>query len=49
MSKNTELTKVLEVLKKDYGWKDDFEIDFTQRELVNNVITIVKKMNYITC
>jgi hypothetical protein len=40
-----EFTEVLGVLKDVYGWNDTNELTEIQAELVNDVISVVKKLN----
>ena len=44
MKKNKEFTEVLGILEDVYGWNDTSEITDIQAELVNDVISIVKKL-----
>ncbi len=44
MTKNKEFTEVLGVLEDVYGWNDTNELTDIQAELVNDVISVVKKL-----
>lgn len=44
ITKNKEFTDVLRILEDVYGWNDTNEITETQAELVNDVISVVKKL-----
>ena len=45
MTKNKEFTEVLGILEDVYGWSDTNELTEMQAELVNDVISIVKKLS----
>ena len=44
MTKNEEFTEILGILKDVYGWNDTNELTGIQAELVNDVISVVKKL-----
>lgn len=44
MTKNEEFTEVLSILEDVYGWNDTNELTDIQTELVNDVISVVKKL-----
>jgi hypothetical protein len=44
MTKNKEFTEVLGILEDVYGWNDTNELTEMQAELVNDVISVVKKL-----
>lgn len=44
MTKNKEFEKVLGILEDVYGWNDTNELTEIQQELVNDVISVVKKL-----
>ena len=44
MTKNKEFTEVLGILEDVYGWNDTNELTEMQSELVNDVISVVKKL-----
>jgi len=44
MTKNKEFTEVLGILEDVYGWNDTNELTEIQEELVNDVISVVKKL-----
>lgn len=44
MKKDKDYKKVLDSLKKDFGWADTKDMSYMEKELVNDVIRAAKKL-----
>lgn len=44
MKKDKDYKKVLDSLQKDFGWEDTKDMSYMEKDLVNDVIKVVKKL-----